>query len=307
MLSVSSGTHEDVRLPAARSALAPRHTAAERLKVMSAHAHALHLLSDSGELVSMGDTRAVALPTQWRVPGACVGWHGLQPGDTAHVSEDGSLTWKGHDGHTRTIVSVREWHPTRVRRSPATTTVSDAVKQQIQEAATPHDSGPLDAFSRSLMDMDVSQILASAHALVGGGPGLTPAGDDMICGALLAARSLGWRAPNRLLQNMERLLPRTSALSAACIRSALQGYAVTDVVRLVDAAVQRKVLAPSVIASVASIGHSSGADLLAGIAAVHRLDHQQAHHFICPNPALRLHPEQPAPFHFERKSSDRSH
>lgn len=199
-----------------------------------------------------------------------------------HMSKDGSLTWKADDGRTRTVTSVREWRPARVRRNPAVTSVSTAVKLQIQEAATPHDATPLSAFSKSLMDLDVSQTLAAARGLIGGGPGLTPTGDDMICGALLAARSLGWSAPTSLLQNMEHLLPRTTALSAACIRSAFQGYAVTDVVRLVDATVQREVLTPSLIASVVGLGHSSGADLLAGIAAVHSLDHQQPHHFISP-------------------------
>ena len=75
----------------------------------------------------------------------------------------------------------------------------------------------------------------SVGDLLGLGPGLTPAGDDVLAGLLVALhRRDDLRAP--LADEVSRLSPsRTTALSAALLRHAAAGTAVTAVLDLADA------------------------------------------------------------------------
>ena len=102
--------------------------------------------------------------------------------------------------------------------------------------------------------------------LVGRGIGLTPSGDDALAGALLVAHALG--AGDGLADAVRARLHATTAVSAALLDAAADGYAARPVVTLVDAAVVgdpdavRRAL-PAVLA----IGHTSGADTVTGIRA----------------------------------------
>ena len=74
-------------------------------------------------------------------------------------------------------------------------------------------------------------------AQVGAGPGLTPSGDDVLCGVLLGLR-LHPRGSSPLAAELWRAVePRltaTTSLSAALLREAAEGYAVEPVVRLLE-------------------------------------------------------------------------
>ena len=102
--------------------------------------------------------------------------------------------------------------------------------------------------------------------LVGRGPGLTPAGDDALAGALLVAHALG--AGTDLADAVRARLHATTAVSAALLDAAADGYAARPVVTLVDAAVANR---PDAVAralpAVLAIGHTSGADTVTGIRA----------------------------------------
>jgi uncharacterized protein DUF2877 len=105
------------------------------------------------------------------------------------------------------------------------------------------------------------------EALLGLGPGLTPAGDDVLAGALAAARSAGSArfAPlaAAVLGALERRPAATSALSAALLRAAAAGAGVPPLVRFLRAlAAGRDVGAAA--GSLRAVGHSSGAALGAG-------------------------------------------
>ena len=103
---------------------------------------------------------------------------------------------------------------------------------------------------------------------VGAGPGLTPSGDDVLCGVLLGLRVRG------LAQLLPRLwvevVPRlgtTTKLAAALLAEAVEGYALPQVVRVGEALVAGdEQAAAAACAEVATIGHTSGEDLLAGLA-----------------------------------------
>src|SRR5215475_6042897 len=73
--------------------------------------------------------------------------------------------------------------------------------------------------SSSLDDAEIAE-------LIGLGPGLTPSGDDLLGGALVALASLGSDRTRDVLWNACRAhLDRTGEISAAHLRSAARGYA----------------------------------------------------------------------------------
>jgi hypothetical protein len=105
-------------------------------------------------------------------------------------------------------------------------------------------------------------------ALVGAGLGLTPSGDDALCGVLLGLRLAGRPALRRAL--WAAVAPRlgsTTSLSAALLTESAEGYAVPPVGRLVEAlAAGDHAGVRAATVQVRAIGHTSGADLLGGLA-----------------------------------------
>lgn len=109
---------------------------------------------------------------------------------------------------------------------------------------------------------DPDGCVCAARPLLGLGPGLTPAGDDVLVGWLAGLRASGGRG-RRLLAAVGRELAaaaaeRTGALSRAFLLAAVDGQAAEPVwafVRQPDETRLRALLA---------LGASSGADLLAG-------------------------------------------
>ncbi len=102
-----------------------------------------------------------------------------------------------------------------------------------------------------------------ATTRIGLGPGLTPEGDDEVCGALLVAHAVGDRT---LRAAVVPALGGTSDLSAALIRCAGDGLAVPPLVAFADALLagdhgHADRLRPAVLA----IGHSSGPALVRGV------------------------------------------
>jgi hypothetical protein len=119
---------------------------------------------------------------------------------------------------------------------------------------------------------EVSDATAGAQTLAGLGGGLTPAGDDFIVGVLLAAWA-GLYAPgaHMLAPSLaEAAAARTTTLSAAYLRAAAQGECIAHWHALFAALVQADGAAlPAAVSALVSIGHTSGADALAGFLAVH--------------------------------------
>ena len=234
------------------------------------HAQVLPVVTPGGLRLPTALAVATVLPT--------VGW-GTQPGDEVVVG----------GGEVRlsslTIRAVRTWRPQQV--------VTAAVGPGF--VATP--LAPLwlawRATSRTLteglMAGDGRSLADRVTTLVGAGPGLTPSGDDVLCGILLGLR-LHPRGSvsrvERLWAALEARLTTTTSLSAALLVEAAQGYAVAPVVRLVQAlggptadtaGGPDTTPVADAVHSVLAIGHSSGADLLGGLAgcldALDALDH----------------------------------
>ena len=104
--------------------------------------------------------------------------------------------------------------------------------------------------------------------LVGRGPGLTPAGDDELAGALVAAHAVGdprlagWRTATR-----EALAARrTTAVSRGLLHHALDGWATPELAAYVDEACTG--LTGPALARLLELGHTSGRALADGVAHV---------------------------------------
>ncbi|KRE43828.1 oxamate carbamoyltransferase subunit AllH family protein [Knoellia sp. Soil729] len=117
--------------------------------------------------------------------------------------------------------------------------------------------------SPSAVTVDWTSLLAQ----VGRGEGLTPRADDVLCGALLAARALGVSLPATLP------VERTTSLSASLLEAAHAGYAVPAVIDHVTAVVAGSADTTSTREAVLAIGHTSGAGLLEGIDLVRNTSH----------------------------------
>ena len=98
--------------------------------------------------------------------------------------------------------------------------------------------------------------------LIGLGIGLTPSGDDFLCGVLAGLTLLGLRDSQdfrHLSAEISRNLAKTNAISAAFLRCAMDGQFSEALVTLGSVSFSQS------LQMFHDIGHSSGADTLCGL------------------------------------------
>ncbi len=148
--------------------------------------------------------------------------------------------------------------PGALRRASAV-----AVEEADRVAATSL-LGP-EVRSRVRSRLGRGDLVGAAGLLVGRGPGLTPAGDDVLAGLLFAARLLGGPEAEGRLESIAHGA-RTTLISRAFLLWAARGQAIAPVHDLLDAAVAgRRRLARSAAAALGRVGESSGADFALGL------------------------------------------
>ena len=105
-------------------------------------------------------------------------------------------------------------------------------------------------------------------SLVGLGEGLTPSGDDVLAGVLLALRYLGRPScADALWASIAEQVPRrTTALSATLLASAAEGDAVPQVIELLAALAGHRPLEPA-LDRLLAVGSTSGSDIAHGLLA----------------------------------------
>jgi hypothetical protein len=102
------------------------------------------------------------------------------------------------------------------------------------------------------------------HDLLGAGPGLTPSGDDVLAGLLVAAHAVGdprlavWQAQTRTALRDRT----TTAVSRGLLAHALDGWATPELAGFVTAACAGDV--GTALPALLAVGHTSGAALAAG-------------------------------------------
>jgi hypothetical protein len=117
---------------------------------------------------------------------------------------------------------------------------------------------------------DVQLFLTGCERLIGLGPGLTPSGDDLLLGFLATHRvwsSALWQmiVDSRLNAPLQAAARRTHTLSSALLLSALQGTFAEIIYDLFEAFLFYPEEAQDQADELLRLGHTSGADLLAGV------------------------------------------
>lgn len=123
----------------------------------------------------------------------------------------------------------------------------------------------------ALSSMDESKTYASLTPFLGLGEGLTPSGDDFLCGFLLAIHLWqGKLSPHFDLHSTSQRIvasawQKTSTLSANLIKCAAIGSADERIINCLQWLGGSKKSGPTILEELLTYGNSSGADILAGI------------------------------------------
>lgn len=224
------GAGLDLTMPAAVSPLVAGEVsdAARRCRVLAAFPTCLYVeLGAHERVLAVLASDAVALPIGLRLalPSGEIRW-GVEPGDRVVVGEGRVCLPRAE------VVAARLSRPGRVRpvvrgggivSLPESGVLGDLAHDLAAAALA---GGPADP---------------GVRGLVGVGRGLTPSGDDALCGVLLTLAAVDLpearAAVSSVRTAVRAVLPWTTSLSAALLVAAGTGYAVPDVARLVTLAV----------------------------------------------------------------------
>jgi hypothetical protein len=218
------------------------------VRLLGSFATACYLQLASGAVVAVVTADAVPLPIGVLLPFTSdeLGLHELDLSATAvraHRIQLGELT-----------VNVK---PSRHVELAYLGRPSSEVRTRAHQVLLRH---PAYAEMRPMAELPVSQ-------LVGRGPGLTPAGDDLLCGVLAGARLFGcpMSQSEREIEHELRERPRaTTSLSRALLLRALAGEGLPQLNTFGKALIDGAGLAEATTA-LAGIGHSSGVALAVGV------------------------------------------
>jgi len=126
-------------------------------------------------------------------------------------------------------------------------------------------SGPLAALRGAVRRADLDAALRTATRLVGLGPGLTPAGDDVLAGCVAGLVLLGHPAAERFGAGVHALAAgRTTELSRALLKHAAAGQVSGEFAAVVRALVGQGDL-PGALATLLATGSTSGRAMALGL------------------------------------------
>ncbi len=200
-------------------------------------------LEVAGRCVSIAGAGAPGLPNSLRTKLASVS----SPRAATPYLEGGILHWDGRALMTGRLVDVR---------APRFDAARIPKASPVAAHGSPRPSGA------GLVALPAYVDAAIVGALVGHGDGLTPFGDDVLCGWLAAHRAAG--VPTAAVDDaVRRHLPRTTTLSATLLDCALAGEVADPVAGYLRAL--GTPLAPSARDDLLAFGHSSGLGLAHGI------------------------------------------
>ena len=235
--------------------------------VLAAYPFGLYL-DVAGSVLPVVTTDAVPLATALRLGGRAgsVDWS-VSAGDRVQVGEGRVVL------PTVALVVARTWRPARVVRTSASrTSVATHMVLPVGAYRTSASRASGEGAGAQWLADGIRDAVRAAdpephvRAVLGRGPGLTPSGDDALAGALLVCHGLG--CGTRLVGAVRERLGATTAVSAALLTAAADGYAARPVVRFVDAVLAGDAgRVHAALPAVLDIGHSSGRDLLTGVGA----------------------------------------
>jgi hypothetical protein len=237
-------------------------------RVAAVQSRAVLLLLDNGGLVALLPAGAPLHP--WAVS-AALDATPIAEGTTVRVAAGvvavGALRLPLSDF---SVVDLRlPHHPGKLPVAP---------RMRLQVAAADAGDAALDeALLKNLSRFAAGGPVGDLAGLVGRGPGLTPSGDDVIVGVLVALDLVREAVPGtaEVRQTLARVLAggltsRTTRLSAQLLSAAAEGLYAEPVLALVEALVDGA--APpgrldGAVRGLLAVGHDSGAAMLRGISA----------------------------------------
>jgi hypothetical protein len=177
----------------------------------------------------------------------------------------GEIAWRAATGDV-SVVAVRDWAVTRVGRGVLDL---DAYARAGRLAA--HIGVPPDGV-RGLVEADSTLRLRAAVAeLIGLGPGLTPSGDDLLCGYLLGSRAFGAADAEAAAGTvLDAATGRTTALAVELLRHSARGECIPEVaafVRALQSPRHGRTELPQAWHRVGRIGNTTGSAMAAGVLA----------------------------------------
>ena len=242
--------------------------------VLAAFPTAVYVAGDDRMVVAVEASDGVGLPNALRLrrPAAGLDLDAVEPGTTVRVG-DGRVELPG------TSVVVDRWvdhtyvpadvDPVVLERRLVVLDATIAERAPLEGGLVARTGGLVAA----LVSSDLDAASEHARGLVGLGPGLTPSGDDLLCGALAAIHTLAPRLALRDLDALasdlgERLLvdaaDRTTALSATLLLHAHRGQLARPARAVLRGLLGRTPVSPALDALL-TVGHSSGRDLAVGL------------------------------------------
>jgi hypothetical protein len=223
-------------------------------RVAGVHSGGVYVLLDDEDVLVLEPADGVGLPCAVRLGTDAAGTalRGVRRGDRVRL-HDGVIAVGGRS------VRVTRWE---AARRPRAGLAPGRVAALVAALAAYDAPVPV--------DLPVAE-------LVGRGPGLTPAGDDVVAGLLVGLHHHPrLRAP--VVAEVNRVLHRTGGLSAALLRSAVDGRHVPALLRLADHVAGHGAEGDleGLLGALVRVGHSSGTALATGLARAGRSTAQAA-------------------------------
>ncbi|MDQ2758220.1 MAG: DUF2877 domain-containing protein [Actinomycetota bacterium] len=272
-----------------------------RARVHSVFRHVINVVTPAGQLISLCGRDHDDAP--WSLRADVDDWTewGVQTGVMVQATHDGLTFPVGGPGISLTGAQAWDAAATPMTANPTQLIArANELAGVICAAGIPGGalSGPApDPFGalvgerirKGLADIaagdlagHANDVEAAASSLLGLGPGLTPAGDDVLTGLALVVARPGSRATT-VLPALRRVLQhhadRTTALSSATLSAALDGRGRQRLLDLVDTLVSRDDTEAALLRVhaelVLGIGHTSGTDIACGVLAGIELEIQR--------------------------------
>ncbi|GAA2886544.1 hypothetical protein GCM10010517_50300 [Streptosporangium fragile] len=194
-------------------------------------------------------------------------------GDEAYVG-DGSIDLGG-----LSLRAHRWWNPApplgSVRTARLARTLPEMAELCDHSPRRPglEGNGAAGLLAQGCAEGSLLKSVTAAEQLVGLGPGLTPSGDDVLAGLLVALRHLGGAAGVDRAVRLAGWLAaavtfnargRTTPISATLLHCAARGEASGEVLAVLRGLAGRQSLEPA-LHRLLQLGHTSGADLAWGV------------------------------------------
>ena len=255
-------------------------------RLLNVFEHACNLVNQNGAVMALVTPSLPLAPFALQVEAANL--HGLTAADAVRVTSTELYVGRWHidTTHAQVWSPIADWATARraVTNNPdlldslARHAIASCAPGTLLELYTaPNSNTFLKLFARGATNLvngmrthSLNRAIDGARQLAGLGQGLTPGGDDFIIGVMFAAWSglYGTASKAFCIRLAQTAAPRTTTLSGAFLHAAARGEAMSVWHTLLTAFARPSDFVPA-LQALFQVGHTSGADALAGFIASH--------------------------------------